>query len=583
MHGADSRRARAGAAIAGRLVARIGQEHGRVCAGRTRPMPRCAAGLWNDRVTVRGLVLAALIVLSAGTAHAQHGAHRLAPIPIDLLERPIGIRTGIGRAHDRVSTNVPDAQAFYDQGLAYLHSYAWIDAARSFHAALARDPALAIAHVGLSYAYVELNKPSDARDAIEKARAAAAHVPDHDRRHIELRALQMAAEDAARDAAKLVAYRTALDAALAALPDDVELWLLRGIAESADPADRGQGSTASSMSFYERALTIAPDHLAAHHYLTHAHENAGSPAEALRHGAAYARLAPAVPHARHMHGHNLRRAGRVHDAIAEFEAADRLHRDWFAADTLPPQYDWHYHHNLDLLASSYQYVGQMNKAAAHYEAVFSLPSNLVVQLFNKRVWPTFLRSRGRIPEAFEAAKALMAHPHALIQATGHIEAGFAVLAVNQFADAAEQSNAALRILRSGAEGGPMAANALLALQGEIALRTAQREKGRQVFADVAKRLRAEPGPDNWVQALFALEAMARAARQVGDWELAGRMAQQMVEHDPSYAGSHYATALVAERNGDPAGARAAFMLAQTHWSTADAELPELAEIRRRLR
>ena len=54
----------------------------------------------------------------------------------------------------------------------------------------------------------------------------------------------MAAEEAPRDAAKLAAYRKALDTALAAFPDDVELILKRGMAESPDPADRGQGSVA---------------------------------------------------------------------------------------------------------------------------------------------------------------------------------------------------------------------------------------------------------------------------------------------------------------------------------------------------
>ena len=103
---------------------------------------------------------------------------------------------------------------------------------------------------------------------------------------------------------------------------------------------------------------------------------------------------------------------------------------------------------------------------------------------------------------------------------------------------------------------PIAANALLALQGEYSLRTADRTKGtRRLLEDVAKRVRAAPGPDAWSQALFTLEAIARTARPVGDWELAGRIAQQMIEHDPAYAGSHYALALVAEHDEDAATAK----------------------------
>ena len=87
----------------------------------------------------------------------------------------------------------------------------------------------------------------------------------------------------------------------------------------------------------------------------------------------------------------------------------------------------------------------------------------------------------------------------------------------------------------------------------------------------------------WAQALFTLESLARAARAVGDWDLAGRMARQMLEHDPHYAGSHYAMGLVAEHDGDVAKAAAEFKQALALWSKADPDLPEVAEIRRKVR
>ena len=161
---------------------------------------------------------------------------------------------------------------------------------------------------------------------------------------------------------------------------------------------------------------------------------------------------------------------------------------------------------------------------------------------------------------------------------GHIERGFVALAANRFADAGVESNAALKLLRS-APGGAVAANALLALQGEFHLRTAAREKGRATLEEVAKRLRAAPGPDAWSQALFTLEAIARAARAVGDWELADALARQLLEHDPAFAGGHYALALVAEHNaGARPRARTEFAQAVKFWAKADPDLPELAEM-----
>ena len=531
------------------------------------------------------ILLSATLVLFL----AQHATHRIPVVPQDLLERTIALRSGIGEAHDTVATKSAEAQRFYDQGLAYLHSYVWIDAARSFHQALRLDPSLALAYVGLSVAYIEVNKPTEARAAIEKARSMAASLPDHDRRHIEARALQFDAEANARDAARLASYRRALDAAIAAHPSDVEFLLLRGIAESPDPADRGQGSVKGSIAYFERASAFAKAsagqaaYFAAQHYLAHAFENTGQTDAALRAAAAFAKAAPAIPHARHMHGHNLRRAGRTTEAIAEFEAADRLHRETFKREAMPAEYDWHFHHNLDLLASSRQYLGQMKQAGALTKQSFDLPSNLVVQVYNKREWPSFLRSRGRLDEALAAAKQLAAHPHPLAQAAGHIETGYALIALGRWGEAANESNVALKLLRGGPEGAAIAAPALLGLQGEISLRTAEREKGRRVLLDTASRWRALPGPDGWVQALFALEAMARAARQVGDWDLAGQLAQQMLAHDANYAGTHYALGLVAERNGDLKTARDAFARAVKAWSQADADLPELGEVRKKLR
>ena len=314
------------------------------------------------------------MIAAALARFAQRTRIRAPPKTLhELVNRPVPLRTGIGSAHDQVSTSSKRAQAFYDQGLAYLHSFVWLEAARSFNEALRADPKLAMAHLGLTIAYTELNAPTRPEAALERAKALAPAASDHDRRHIAARTLQMDAEAGPGGLTRLADYRTALDEALAAYPQDEELWLLRGLAESPDPANRGQGSVAGSIRFYDKALALAPGHFAAHHYLTHAYENSGRIAQALAEGATYAKMAPAVPHARHMHGHNLRRAGRIAEAIDEFRAADALETEYFRTESVPVEYDWHYQHNLDLLATSYQYVGQMAKAEALFKTVVCDP------------------------------------------------------------------------------------------------------------------------------------------------------------------------------------------------------------------
>jgi hypothetical protein len=121
------------------------------------------------------------------------------------------------------------------------------------------------------------------------------------------------------------------------------------------------------------------------------------------------------------------------------------------------------------------------------------------------------------------------------------------------------------------------------LRGEVLLRSGRLPEGRTVLENVEVALRALPGPDAWIQALFRLELIARAARDAGDWTLAGITGRQLMEHDPSYAGSHLALALVALHGGRAAEAARSFAAAETYWRDADPDLPELREIRSRAR
>jgi len=105
-----------------------------------------------------------------GGQEAEHAAHGGGPVPREILDRPVTMRSGIGTVHEKVSTNSAEAQAFYDQGLAYVHSFVWIEAIRSFHQALRSDAKLGMAYLGLADAYVGLQDPGTARAAVNSAR-----------------------------------------------------------------------------------------------------------------------------------------------------------------------------------------------------------------------------------------------------------------------------------------------------------------------------------------------------------------------------------------------------------------------------
>jgi len=55
----------------------------------------------------------------------------------------------------------------------------------------------------------------------------------------------------------------------------------------------------------------------------------------------------------------------------------------------------------------------------------------------------------------------------------------------------------------------------------------------------------------------------------------------MLEHDPNYAGTHYALALVAQAEKNDATARREFDLALKAWAAADPDLPELGLARKK--
>jgi tetratricopeptide (TPR) repeat protein len=548
---------------------------------RTLQKMKIAGKTGQQSAGIRRLVCSVLCALClfgaeaapAGAQHADHDAMGAnGQVPREILERPVALRQGIGKIHEEVTTKSPEAQAFYDQGLAYLHSFVWIEAARSFHQSLRADPSLMMSYLGLSDAYIALQDFAGARAAFEKAQSLASKGSEKERARITIRTRQL---DYLQDSGNLqnyFAYRLAITDALAASPSDPWLWILRGFADEGSPLAHGQGGGVDTLAFYETALAFSPDNFAAHHYLTHTFENHGPTKNALEQSEEYVRLAPAIPHAHHMHGHNLRRVGHTEEAIREFLKAEELENEYYRAENIPVQYDWHHAHNLQLLAMSYQALGQMKAAEAAYREAYSLPAYVDLAEYNRRAWPEFLLERGRAQEALEVSQDLVKGRWAMGRFAGHALAGRALLAMNRPEDAKSE----LLLAEEQTEHLPTSVIKVLEdavrLRAEIFLREKNWEKGNALMEQVEEQIVAVPGPDAWSEAVFQLESAARLACELGDWELADYTARKLVQHDPSYAGGHFAQGLVAEHLGDATTARLEFAAAEKLWSKADADV-----------
>jgi tetratricopeptide (TPR) repeat protein len=537
--------------------------------------------IWRNarllRCTVLSVVCALLIHAATVTLDAQHDEHAatgtmIGWVPSELLQRPVALTPGIGKVHEQVTTKSPDAQAFYDQGLAYLHSFVWIEAARSFHQALRLDPSMAMAYLGLSDAYLGLSDAPSARAASDKAQALAENVTDRERARLTILARQIEYLQDSGNMRRYFAYRQSVADALTEYPRDPWFWIIRGFADEGSPVAHGQGGAIDTAAFYTAALKLEPDNFAAHHYLAHTLESHGPVKDALEESETYARLAPAIPHAHHMCGHNLRRAGRTEEAIQEFLKANDLENAYYKKENILPQLDWHRAHNLQLLAMSYQALGQLKSAEAMYREAFALPVYVDFSEFNRKSWPEFLLDHGRPAEALEAAQELVKGQWAMGRFAGHALSGRALAAMNRLPEATAELTAAER----ETEQLPVAILARLQdgamLRAEILLRQKDFTRGNALMDKIVAEIVKVPGPDAWSEALFQLEYIGKLAREVEDWDLAESTASKMVEHDPSYGGGYVALGLARKRQGQVGPAKEAFATAAKLLSKADSGL-----------
>ena len=474
-----------------------------------------------------------------------------------MLERPTPIVAGVGAITQKVTTKSREAQAFYDQGLAYIHSYVWIEAARSFRQALREDPDLAMAWMGLARAEQGLHRDKEATAAIEKAKLLVAKASEREQRHVALRAQQMEAQSApaAKEGELHDAYKRALEKAIAADPSDAELWVLRGNAEEPGPWGRGQAGGVGAIAFYEAALARYPGHFGAHHYLVHAFENVGRHAEAAVHGKVYAEAVPRVAHAQHMYGHVLPRLGKWKEALEQFEKADAIEETYAREQKLRPGDDWHHVHNLQLLGYTYLRLGRLDDAERAFRRAFDTPIRYKQYGWQHATLAEYYLLRGRPEEALAAARKLRDRTPGARAAGAAVE-GETLLALGRRDEAAEAAKRA----RVEFEAAKTAASYdarwierfvepfVRQLEAEIALTEKASEDHLLKLAD---ELAANPRFDAWGEGLFRLERIAEQAKRSGRESLVRDIHERMRRIDPDYEPGSTARARVASAAASP--------------------------------
>ncbi|MBC7891454.1 MAG: hypothetical protein H7Y12_04500 [Sphingobacteriaceae bacterium] len=507
------------------------------------------------------------------------GQSHVGGIPSDVLRQPVALRTGLGAVPTPTSTKSPQAQAFFEQGMAYLHGYVLVEAARSFHEALRHDSTLVLAHVGLSRVYSQLDDTTAARREVRRAQTLAHFASGREHAHITVRLAQLRAIDELTSKSRRLAYRRALRRATRQFPDDVELWLLAGNAQENLASGRGQGSTPEGIAVYEKILQLAPDLPAAHHFLIHSYEGTKAYDKALLHGEVYARLAPNLPHARHMYAHDLMKTGQIDAAIARLAGADSIERRTYETERYKPDYDWHHAHNLTLLALCYQYQGRLAEAEVLLRRVYAMtrPGDAKWAFYTKKSYPELLLALGRSAEAEALATELTKGKTAGERFLGHYLLGRAHVQGSRWAEARREATATgaeLATLRQSDPTGAVAGRlrpfsryltALLDLH-----ESGNRPEALAKVRDFQQSARNQFGPDGWIEALFQLETIAELAQAASMTAFAEEAAKTLADHDAGYAGTHHALAGLARQRGDEAAVQRERALAELGWQRADA-------------
>jgi tetratricopeptide (TPR) repeat protein len=281
--------------------------------------------------------------------------------------------SGLGTLHVPISTAIPRAQRFFDQGMRLLYAFNHAESIRAFREAARIDPTLAMAYWGQALALgPNLNAPMTrengraASNAIQAARAAAPRATLRERRLIEALALRYAPEGGGERAALDRAYATAMQTVAAQFPDDADIQTLYAdAAMNTMPWDYWQkdGSakpeTARLLDLLERVIARYPDHAGALHYHIHLVEASSDPDRAEQSADRLGPLMPAAGHMVHMPAHIYIRVGRYADAAEANERAIRADEDYLAQCQAQGLYPVSYYpHNLHFLWAAATFEGR---------------------------------------------------------------------------------------------------------------------------------------------------------------------------------------------------------------------------------
>jgi peroxiredoxin/tetratricopeptide (TPR) repeat protein len=269
---------------------------------------------------------------------------------------------GQGHGGFLITVNDPEAQAYFNQGIAQIHTFYYLEAERSFRQAARIDPDAPMPYWGMAMANVNNDKRARGfiKEAQQRAGKVAVKLPRHEQLYLD--GLGAFYQEKGEDKARRQEWVKALETIVQEFPDDADArsWLAMIVWQNSQKGD-GIGSRQAVDELIESVLRIDPMHPGALHYRIHMWDGVKQE-RALDAAARYGPAAPGIAHAWHMPGHTYSGLQRYSDAAYQQEASARVDHAAMARDRTMP-FDIHnYAHNNQWLCTSLSHIGRVRDA-----------------------------------------------------------------------------------------------------------------------------------------------------------------------------------------------------------------------------
>lgn len=512
---------------------------------------------------------------------------------------PAHLFEGMGNLHHPVSTAVPEAQRFIDQGLTLVYAFNHDEALRSFRRAAELDAKAPMPWWGIALALgpnynldVDPERERDAYDAIRKAQSLAASGPENERDYANARAARYSGDPKA-DLQKLAHdYVRAMGELAHRYPDDLNaatiyaesmmdlrpwgLWNADGT-----PAE----GTTEILAVLSSVLGRDPNHIGANHYMVHAVEASPHPEWGLPSADRLNGLVPNGGHLVHMSAHIYARVGDFGGAIKSNQAAAAVDLAYIqstgARGVYPAMY---YSHNLHFLAYAAAEAGRYADAEMATRSLVAnvrlraqgMPAGMTDGFVNYRTF-VFLRFH-RWAEVLGVPEPTKSSPMAAV--LWHFSRGMAYASTGT-TDGAQSERAALaagaaKIPADSPYGYNTAGTALGLATAVLDARIAEARGDRQAAIQSLKKAAAiQDGmsydePPDWYYPVR--ESLGGVLLRDGQAAEAEKTFRESLLHNPRNGRLLFGLWQSLTAQGKSADARWAHREFQEAWKTADTEL-----------